>query len=187
MRQKGIFVALVGCVALLLTGTASVQVGGNDVGSEGNGTVVMRDDCDPTDPAWNLTGGCTLPGGSVTNAEFGAQRLSPLAPASVIGHMAWWFDPNYLKLREGKKLRVKNEGGRTHTFTEVRNFGGGRVVPLNLGQGGVVALQQAPECVAPGVVDLAGGAEDVIEGLEAGNHKFQCCIHPWMRTMVKVH
>ena len=51
MRQKGIFVALVGCVALLLTSTASVQVGGNDVGSEGNGTVVMRDDCDPTDRA----------------------------------------------------------------------------------------------------------------------------------------
>jgi hypothetical protein len=25
-----------------------------------------------------------------------------------------------------------------------------------------------------------------LKGLSAGNHKFQCCIHPWMRAIVKV-
>ena len=76
--------------------------------------------------------------------------------------------------------------GRVHTFTEVANFGGGRVPPLNLSQPGIPPLTQAPECVAPGVVDIPGGGKDVVGGLTPGNHRFQCCIHPWMRTLVKV-
>jgi plastocyanin len=91
-----------------------------------------------------------------------------------------------LRLKSGKKIRIRNEGGRTHTFTEVADFGGGRVPPLNASQTGIPSLTPAPECVRPGVVDLPGGARDVVEGLTPGNHKFQCCIHPWMRTLVKV-
>jgi hypothetical protein len=40
--------------------------------------------------------------------------------------------------------------------------------------------------VSPGVVDIPGGGKSVVEGLAPGDHKFQCCIHPWMRTLVKV-
>ena len=145
--------------------------------------MVLRDDCDPTDPAWAPTGGCSLEEGDVNFAEFQANLVSPLVP-SVVGHLAWWFDPNYLEIRSGKRLRVQNAGGRIHTFTEVAQFGGGRVPPLN-GEG-PGALTPAPECVRPGVVDLPGGARDVVDGLEPGNHRFQCCIHPWMRTLVKV-
>ena len=99
----------------------------------------------------------------------------------VVGHPAWRFDPGYLKIETGKKLKVTNEGGRTHTFTEVAAFGGGRVPPLNGGS------PPAPECVAPSVTkNLGTGDKDVIEDLSEGNHRFQCCIHPWMRTLVKV-
>jgi hypothetical protein len=187
MRQKGIFAALIICVGLLVATTASIDVaaGHDDDRERGRREVVMRDDCDRFDPGWAPTGGCNLPEGNVTVAEFNGLRLSPLAP-SVIGHMAWWFDPNYLVVEGGRRLKIRNEGGRTHTFTEVANFGGGRVPPLNAGQPGTAPLTVAPECVAPGVVDIPGGGRDVVDGLEPGNHLFQCCIHPWMRTMVKV-
>ena len=39
---------------------------------------------------------------------------------------------------------------------------------------------------APGVVDIPGGGSSEIEGLSAGDHRFQCCIHPWMRTQIAV-
>jgi hypothetical protein len=179
----GIFAALVAGVGLLVVGAATTKVAADDRNSEKR-EVVLRDDCNPLDPGWTPTGGCNLPGGDVGVAEFNAYRLSPLAP-SVIGHPAWWFDPGYLKVRAGKRIKIRNEGGRVHTFTEVANFGGGRVPPLNAGQPGTPAMTPAPECVAPGVVDLPGGARDVVEGLAPGDHRFQCCIHPWMRTLIK--
>src|SRR5215470_9658506 len=94
--------------------------------------VHLLDDCDPQDPAWAPTGGCTLKDGDVTVAEFNAELVSPLADA-VIGHQAWRFDPAYLDIESDETLRVKNKGGRTHTFTEVAQFGGGRVDALNFG------------------------------------------------------
>ena len=184
MRRTGIFVGLLACVGLLVVKAATIEVvaGGNEYGKD---EVVIRDDCDPTDPGWAPTGGCNRPEGDVNLAEFNSLRLSPLAP-SVIGHPAWWFDPNYLKAKAGKRLKISNEGGRTHTFTEVANFGGGRVPPLNLSQVGIPPLTPAQECVAAGVVDIPGGGKEVVDGLTPGNHRFQCCIHPWMRTLVKV-
>jgi hypothetical protein len=35
-------------------------------------------------------------------------------------------------------------------------------------------------------VDLAPGARTGVTGLSVGNHHFQCCIHPWMRAVIKV-
>ena len=185
MRQGGIFVALGTVVGLLALQTATTTVAARDEDEYGKREVVIRDDCDPTDPGWAPTGGCNRPSGDVSFAEFNALRLSPLAP-SVIGHSAWWFDPSYLQVKPGQRIKVRNEGGRTHTFTEVANFGGGRVPPLNAGQPGTLAMMPASECLASGVIDIPGGGKDVVDGLTPGNHKFQCCIHPWMRTMIKV-
>ena len=84
-----------------------------------------------------------------------------------------------VKIEPGESVRVTNEGGRLHTFTRVVDFGGGRVPMLNIG------LTQAPECLA-GVVDMPPGATITVDGLGIGTHKFQCCIHPWMRAAVKV-
>lgn len=185
MRRKVMFAALLTCVGVMVAATATIDVAAGHERESGKAEVVLRDDCDPRDPAWDPTGGCSLRQGNVTLAEFNRLRLSPLAP-SLVGHPAWWFDPNYLQVETGKRLKIRNDGGRTHTFTEVANFGGGRVPPLNTSQMNIPPLTAAPECIAAGVIDIPGGGRDVVDGLTPGDHNFQCCIHPWMRTLVKV-
>ena len=73
------------------------------------------------------------------------------------------------------------------------SFGGGFVAALNP-QGAVPAAECAivntdgtlsPSPAALATI-LAPGAELRVEGLQPGTHNFQCCIHPWMRTTVKV-
>ena len=186
MRRMGILLALSVGVGMMVTAVATTNpvVSASD-GGDGKREVVLKDDCDSTDPAWAVPaaqGGCQLEAGDgdVSRAEFGAFLFSPRW-VGVIGHPSWRFDPGYLMIEAGKKLKVVNEGGRVHTFTEVAVFGGGRVPGLNGGSA------QAPECVAPSVTkDLRTGDKDVVEDLSEGNHRFMCCIHPWMRTLVKV-
>ena len=141
--------------------------------------VVIRDDCDPNDPAWAPTGGCLRKKGDVNFAEFRAEQSSPLS-AAVIGHQAWRNDPPYLKIEVGDTVLVRNGGGRTHTFTEVQNYGGGKIPSPALNKG----LDTAPECPTSGDIPPRGMAE--VSGLAEGNHHFQCCIHPWMRALIKV-
>jgi plastocyanin len=148
-------------------------------GFSGKRHIAIRDDCDPRDPAWAPTGGCLLRRGDVTFAEFTTENNSLLA-ASVVGHQAWRNDPSYLKIKKGKTVRVRNEGGRVHTFTEVAMFGGGKVPSPDLNKG----LVTAPEC--PGSRDIPPGGRIEVSGLGVGNHRFQCCIHPWMRAIIKV-
>jgi hypothetical protein len=147
---------------------------------EGVRRMALRDDCDPTDPTWAPSGGCLLPEGDVNRTEFNALLNSPLSTATV-GHPAWRIDPTYTKFDGSRTIVVTNAGGRLHTFTEVANFGGGRVPPLNKG------LTPAPECVAADPkLDVAPAGTLEVTGLAVGNHRFQCCIHPWMRALVKV-
>ena len=184
MRRTGIFVVLSSTVGLLVIGAATARLEAERERARAR-EVILWDDCDPTDAAWNPTGGCTLAEGTVTLAEFNEFRLSPLAP-SLVGHPGWWFEPGLLTVEAGKNIQVRNAGGRVHTFTRVAQYGGGRVPPLNTSQEGIPPLTQASECLAPGVIDLPGGTKTVIEGLPPGDHRFQCCIHPWMRTLIKV-
>ncbi len=160
---------------------ASVISAKSDRG-DNNGRIAMLDNCDPADPAWAPTGGCLLKRGDVTNAEFGAFLRSPLtipANAQLIGHPSWRNEPSYVSVGSRKKLRVVNEGGRTHTFTEVAQFGGGRVPPLNIG------LAPAPECAT--AVNILPGERTELPRLSDGIHRFECCIHPWMRATIRVH
>jgi len=57
------------------------------------------------------------------------------------------------------------------------NYGGGVVGVLNVG------LNPASECAAS--VPLAPGATQDVD-LASGLHKFQCCIHPWIRAAIRV-
>jgi len=137
--------------------------------------VEILDDCMPN-ADWGVNG-CLLEEGDVTRVEFNDELLSPLADA-VIGHQAWRMDPSYLKIESGDTVNVKNKGGRNHTFTKVEFFGGGSVPALNVG------LDPALECTA--VPNLPPGESFKITGLSVGNHRFQCCRHPWMRALIKV-
>lgn len=149
---------------------------------EGHGAmVIIRDDCDPNDPAWAAVGGCAREQGDVTFAEFVVELQSPvLAPTSVIGHQAWRNDPSYIEIQGSDFLIARNKGGRVHTFTKVESFGGGKAANPLLNKG----LLIAPEC--PLSTDIPPDHQVQIEGLAEGNHRFQCCLHPWMRAIVKV-
>jgi plastocyanin len=115
--------------------------------------------------------------------EFFALLFSPLYPGGqVIGHPSWRNEPSYISVRAGQNVRVTNQGGRAHTFTEVEDFGGGFVGLLN------GSALPAPECANPAVLTFVPyGGSQTLSGLDEGLHKFQCCIHPWMRGTVKVN
>ena len=96
------------------------------------------------------------------------------------------FEPDKVTISRGTALVVVNQGGEPHTFTEVARFGGGFIPPLNGGQA------TAPEC-AGGFKDVAvartrilQGSQLQVTGLSKGEHRFECCIHPWMRVTVDV-
>jgi plastocyanin len=117
----------------------------------------------------------------VTVAEFFALLTSPLAGDTIIGHPSWRNEPSYLSVREGQTVHVSNRGGRVHTFTEVDDFGGGLVPPLN------GTMIPADECLNPAeLVFVPYGGSQAVTDLDPGLHKFQCCIHPWMRAAVRV-
>jgi hypothetical protein len=150
---------------------------------------LITDDCDPTDADWVAVGGCFRDGGDVTRAEFRRANEN-----GYPGHPSWRIIPPYVAEQSRDEIRARNTGGRVHTFTEVEKFGGG----FNAGQNPPGAIP-APECAtvdpATGALNpaaaaiattLAPGAEMRVEDLKPGAHNFQCCIHPWMRSTVKI-
>jgi hypothetical protein len=149
--------------------------------SDSHTEIHPEDDCDPV-----TFGALCRPGfpGHTTLDSFRAQFA---ASFSVAG---WEYGGGEVRVNLGQSFRVDNQGGETHTFTVVRNFGGGRVAPLNNPNEAV-----APECVAGASasnVDIASGAgitvatgaNGVIKG--RGTFRVQCCIHPWMRTTARI-
>ncbi|MEP6999494.1 MAG: hypothetical protein ABI969_03385, partial [bacterium] len=73
-----------------------------------------------------------------------------------------------------------------HTFTEVAAFGGSINPLLNPIIGN---HPPAPECLALAPADLLnpGATSAVDDAANAGDELYQCCIHPWMRTVVHIH
>jgi len=145
--------------------------------------VVALDECDPT------TFNAALGPDFCKNVSLGAfTTLSDLFAEAASGHPdpKWDFEPDVVHLNQGGVLRVVDEGGEPHTFTEVARFGGGFIPDLNGGE------QTVPEC-SGGFANLEvartrilQGSESQIAGLSKGKHLFQCCIHPWMRVEVDV-
>ena len=139
--------------------------------------VTMMDACDPTtfNAALNDPTACVRNGG-VTFDHFIAQ----LQKHGSIG--SWRNAPSKLNVHVGQTLVAWNRGGEVHTFTEVAEFGGGFIPILNQLSGNPVP---APECLALDADDFVppGGAyRDDVE--EAETERYQCCLHPWMRTTV---
>lgn len=165
---------LIGALIVLL-----VVIGGASYDAASHKRIAILDDCKPN-ADWGPLGGCVLEEGDVTRAEFDALLFSPLSFPSIIGHPSWRNEPGHLLVNSGRTVRVTNEGGRNHTFTEVENFGGGRVPQLN------GTLLPAPECAPANAPVVPPGAGQNLTGLDIGLHRFQCCIHPWMRTTIRV-
>jgi len=151
---------------------ASAALGRQDV------LVNMQDACDPQTFNAVLGPGTCLRQGGMQFDQFIAQltQLGFVCP--------WHFAPNNANARVGQTFAVTNMGGEVHTFTEVEEFGGGIVPRLNELAG---VPEVAPECTALDADDFVAPGATYHEGIEhAGNEKYQCCIHPWMRLEAKI-
>lgn len=150
---------------------------------QGDRKIRLLDDCEPVTFNAVLGDGACIGKGNTTFAEF-IEELEETQDAH-----AWRNQPSAMKLPVGKSTIIENRGGEVHTFTPVAAFGGGFVPELNGISGNPVP---APECLNFGaIVFIPAGATE--EGptagsadLPVGSHRFQCCIHPWMRTIIEV-
>ena len=141
--------------------------------------VDMYDACDSASFNATLGAGACVHRGAVTLSQFNAELNANQKVAS------WRFAPTSLTIHVGDTISAQNLGGERHTFTEVATFGGGVVPSLNTASGNT---EEAPECraladddfVAPGATYKADPAT------ATGTERYQCCIHPWMRTVVTV-
>lgn len=152
--------------------------------------VVALDECDPaTFNAPGAAGPGFCKNIALGYTPFGSTTtFANLVTEAAEGHpdKNWDFEPDTVTVDEGTPIIAVNQGGEPHTFTEVADFGGGFIPPLNGGE------NAAPECSAGfSSVDLAKtrilqGSQLHVTGLSKGVHHFQCCIHPWMRMTVVV-
>jgi len=150
---------------------------------QGEKTFRLLDDCEPTTFNAVLGDGACIGNGHTTFAEF-IEELEATQDAHK-----WRNQPSQAHLNIGRSTLIENRGGEVHTFTPVANFGGGFVAELNGISGNPVP---APECLNFGsIVFIPPGATE--DGPTAGSSempvgitRFQCCIHPWMRTVVEV-
>jgi plastocyanin len=145
-------------------------------------TIKMKDDCDPA--TFNLAVPATPPtcvdSGGTTFNDF----IGQLVDHKFAG--AWRFSPSRLKIDAGSSLRLVNQGGETHTLTQVTQFGGGGIVPpLNeilFGTPTPPTFFFGPPNFVP-----AGGTSTIgPDILTPGTHLLICIIHPWMEETIVV-
>ena len=136
--------------------------------------VLLKDECDPATFAF-VPGGCTRTEGTPF-PEFAAEVAQD---HKVDG---WEFDPDDAAINVSETVKATNIGGEFHTFTPVAAFGNGFVPALNNPADGAVI----PECIPPAVFGtlVVQNASTMPVAVSAGIHRFQCCIHPWMRTTI---
>lgn len=168
-----------------LTPQSSPAAGGLAAAQSGRGkfeqTINMHDACDAaTFNAAVRPGTCSRNGG----VKFD-QFISMVMKFHSVG--PWNFAPNNLTAHDGETLFAFNQGGETHTFTKVAEFGDGSIAPpLNQALGNPALAQECAN-LEPDDFVAPGATYEEEETLEAGETaKFQCCIHPWMRLEVKV-
>jgi hypothetical protein len=156
--------------------------------------VRMRDKCDPTTFNASVGPGTCIGDGTITFAQFIKQVTSAKKAGS------WHFDPAAGTVDEGTVLALENRGGETHTFTKVENFGGGFVAPLNALSGNPLPAAECATATLGGLIPKPASPANIFVGpgtTEMGptaggpilprgtTTKFQCCIHPWMRTELR--
>lgn len=176
--------SLAGCLILLVAAHAPAQDSSQKSPSpQVPAQIVALDECDPT--TFNAAIGPDF----CKNIALGfSTTFSDLFAKAAAGtpDPNWDFEPDTLQIKKGTPLVVVDQGGEPHTFTEVKEFGGGFIDALNHGEA------TAPECAGGfGKVSVAKtrilqGSQLQVNGLSKGEHLFECCIHPWMRVKVEV-
>jgi plastocyanin len=183
-KTLAIFALLVGVTSWLPSTQARAQVKSSpENGSAIPAQIVALDECDPA--TFNAAIGPDF----CKNVALGfSTTFNDLFAKAAAGtpDPGWDFEPDVLHIKKGTPLLVVDQGGEPHTFTEVKEFGGGFIPQLNAGEPTV------PEC-AGGFknIDVARtrilqGSQLQVTGLSKGEHHFECCIHPWMRVTVDV-
>lgn len=180
MKRKFNFRTAV-CAAFTAVALLGLTIGAGAV--QGDKKVRLLDDCEPVTFNAVLGDGACIGNGHTTFDEF----IAELAATQDVHQ--WRNQPSQMHLNIGRPTLIENRGGEVHTFTRVANFGGGFIPDLNGISGNPVP---APECLNFGsIVFIPAGATE--EGPTAGSSdapvgvsRFQCCIHPWMRTIVEV-
>jgi plastocyanin len=145
--------------------------------------VVVLDDCDAA--TFNRDFG---PGTCLNVAGGQGVPVRVFLDALPAGHPQWLFHPTTLRIKRGDTVRAVNQGGEIHTFTEVEEFGGGFILALN----DPPDAPAVPEC-AGGYTNIGVASTRLIQGssllvtdFHKGVHRFECCIHPWMRIEIEV-
>lgn len=188
MRIRDAAVA-VGALALAgALGTSAAAQAGSGSGGGGHGDhgdnerIRVQDDCDQATFDAAIGAGTCVGDGDTTFDEF----IAELIERGEAGK--WRFNPEDTHIDDDEGLKVVNEGGEFHTFTEVEAFGPGCVPELNaiLGLGAPPAVCLSP-ALPPGAL-FAGGDPLTLAAstLAPGTHLFQCLIHPWMQTTLEV-
>lgn len=194
MKKQSLFIK---CGALLVFGSVLLVSGlprasAQAAAAPGSDLVLhIRDYCDPTsfDIALNDPNACNrdITPGAITFQGFVAE----LSAEKSVG--AWRFSPEKISAAEGATLHVTNLGGETHTFTQVKDFGGGFVGFLNAASGNptpapecaqIVNGQLVPQPPGPDNTFLPAGATTDVSLDQEVSVKYQCCIHPWMRLTI---
>jgi hypothetical protein len=150
------------------------------------GAIVAHDNCD----AASFNAALQDPDACVKHGHQTFQQFIAELQATGVAR-DWRFTSDQLTGRVGVGLLGNNVGGEEHTFTPVHQFGGGFVAILNQLTGNLVP---APECLQLDEDDVVeSGAKYLIEADElaevtdgSGIARVQCCIHPWMRTEVRM-
>jgi plastocyanin len=164
--------------ALLVLGFAGTAQADSGPGRDGRQVIQIQDRCDPATFDAAIGPGTCVRDGGTTFDEFLAEFLEN----GSVGH--WRFHPDDTEIRAGQSITAKNVGGEVHTFTRVDRFGAGCVPLLNQPGQDPPAFCDDP-AVFPGT-GVPPGDKRTVEGLKKGTYKFQCLIHPWMRTVVTV-
>jgi len=169
--------------ALGIAAAASLGIAATLTADENIQVVQVRDDCDAATFNAAIGDGTCNPqaGGDTTFQAFVGDVL---AQQSVD---EWRFNPD--RVSNARPIVAQNRGGETHTFTRVANFAGGSIAPPLNDLLGKTDADIAPECITDvttgGFATFVPAGGNIKVNNVKGGDKFQCCIHPWMRTTVR--